>query len=213
MIPAKSIVFLIDDDPSVRKGVARLLRSAGYVNEVFESASAFLERSPHAGPSSVIVDVRMPGLSGIDLQEALIERRREEQLIFITGHGDIAMCAQAMKAGAVDFLPKPFSNEELLQCVERALHRSAKQRKEKNERDAARDLLDSLTPREFEVMQLVTTGMLNKQISAELGTVEKTIKVHRSRVMHKLNVVSVAELVRLAQRAGVAPARGYETKG
>jgi FixJ family two-component response regulator len=213
MIPAGSLVFLIDDDLSVRKGVARLLRSAGYENEVFASASDFLTRAPHTGPACVIVDVRMPGLSGIDLQEALIQRRREEQLIFITGHGDIAMCAQAMKAGAVDFLPKPFSNEELLQCVERALNRSAEQRTEKNERDDARRLLDSLTPREFEVMQLVVTGMLNKQIGAELGTVEKTVKVHRARVMHKLNVVSVAELVRLVQKADIAPARGHETKG
>ena len=204
MIPAKSLVFLIDDDASVRKGVARLLRSARYKSEMFESASDFLTRTPHPGPSCVIVDVQMPGLNGIDLQEALIQRRREEQIVFITGHGDISMCAQAMKAGAVDFLPKPFGGSELLQCVERALARSAEQRRRSVERDEARRLLDALTPREFEVMRLVITGMLNKQIAAELGTAEKTVKVHRGRVMQKLGVTSVAELVRLVQRACIA---------
>jgi FixJ family two-component response regulator len=207
MTPPKSLVFLIDDDASVRKGVARLLRSAGYKSEIFESASDFLARAQHAGPCCAIVDVRMPGLNGIDLQEALIQRRREEQLIFITGHGDISMCAQAMKAGAVDFLPKPFGDAELLQCVERALIRSAGQRRRRAERDEARRLLDLLTPREFEVMQLVVTGMLNKQIAAELHTAEKTIKVHRGRVMQKLDVTSVADLVRVSQRAGVSPGR------
>ena len=205
MSPVKSLVFLIDDDASVRRGVARLLRSAGHDSEVFESASDFLARAPYAGPCCVIVDVRMPGLNGMDLQEALNQRRREEQLIFITGHGDISMCAQAMKAGAVDFLPKPFAEDELLQCVERALARSAEQRRQTAERDEARRLLEQLTPREFEVMQLVVTGMLNKQIAAELGTAEKTVKVHRGRVMQKLQVVSVAELVRLTQTAAVAP--------
>lgn len=205
MIPPKSLVFLIDDDPSVRKGVARLLRSARYTSEAFESASDFLARVPYAGPCCAIVDVRMPGLNGIDLQESLIQRRREEQLIFITGHGDIAMCAQAMKAGAVDFLPKPFGDAELLRCVERALIRSAEQRRRRAEKEEARRLLDLLTPREFEVMQLVITGMLNKQIAPELGTAEKTVKVHRGRVMQKLGVTSVAELVRLVQRACIAP--------
>ena len=120
MIPANSIVFLIDDDASVRKGVSRLLRSAGYKNEAFGSAADFLAREQHPGPACLIVDVRMPGLNGMDLQTTLIQRRREEQLVFITGHGDISMCAQAMKAGAVDFLPKPFRDKELLQCAERA---------------------------------------------------------------------------------------------
>jgi FixJ family two-component response regulator len=205
MIPANSLVFLIDDDASVRKGVSRLLRSAGYKSEVFGSASDFLAREQHPGPACVVVDVRMPGLNGIDLQSVLIERRREEQLVFITGHGDISMCAKAMKAGAVDFLPKPFRVAELLECVERALARSADQRQSGIEKAAARRLLDLLTPREFEVMQLVVTGMLNKQIANELGTAEKTIKVHRGRVMKKLGVVSVAELVRLVGMARVTP--------
>src|SRR5437660_12164040 len=130
----------------------------------------------------------MPVLTGIQLHEDLIRRHREEQLVFITGHGDIPMCAQAMKAGAVDFLRKPFRDDELLQCVQNALIRSAEQRRRSAEQNEARRLLDLLTPREFEVMQLVTTGMLNRQIAGELGTAEKTVKVHRGRVMQKLDV-------------------------
>jgi FixJ family two-component response regulator len=212
MIPSNSWVFAIDDDPSVRKGLARLLRSAGYKHEVFESASDFLARPPHSGPSCVIVDVQMPDLSGMDFQETLIQQGREEQLVFITGHGDIPMCAQAMKAGAVDFLRKPFRGEELLQCVERALARSAEQRRRGAERDNTRCLLELLTPREFEVMQLVVTGMLNKQIAGELGTAEKTVKVHRGRGMQKLGVTSVAELVKLVEKASIAPVGNSKTK-
>jgi FixJ family two-component response regulator len=205
MSPANSLVFLIDDDASVRRGVSRLLRSAGYNNEAFGSASDFLARDEHLGPACVIVDVRMPGINGMDLQDLLLQRRREEQLVFITGHGNISMCAQAMKAGAVDFLPKPFRDTELLKCVERALTRSSEQRQRGFEKTEARRLLDLLTPREFEVMQLVVMGKLNKQIAAELGTAEKTIKVHRGRVMKKLGIVSVAELVRLVETARIAP--------
>jgi len=212
MTVANALVFVIDDDASVRKGVSRLLRSARYKSEAFESASDFLAREQHSGPACLIVDVRMPGINGMDLQETLIQRRREEQLVFITGHGDISMCAQAMKAGAADFLPKPFRDDELLQCVERALIRSAEQRRRSADKNKTQQLLDSLTPREFEVMQLVITGMLNKQIAGELGTAEKTVKVHRGRMMQKLGVSSVAELVRLVEKAGVAPAARYETK-
>jgi FixJ family two-component response regulator len=212
MIPSNSRVFAIDDDPSVRKGLARLLRSAGYKHEVFESASDFLAHPPHRGPSCVIVDVQMPDLSGMDFQETLIQQGREEQLVFITGHGDIPMCAQAMKAGAVDFLRKPFRGEELLQCVERALARSAEHRRRSAERDNARCLLELLTPREFEVMQLVVTGMLNKQIAGELGTAEKTVKVHRGRGMQKLGVTSVAELVKLVEKASIAPVGSSKTR-
>ncbi len=211
-MPPNSLVFAIDDDASVRKGLARLLRSAAYKSEIFESASDFLARPPHSGPSCVIVDVQMPGLNGIELQEDLIRRRREEQLVFVTGHGDIPMCAHAMKAGAVDFLRKPFRADELLQCVQNALIRSVEQRRSGAEKNEARRLLDLLTPREFEVMQLVLTGMLNKQIAGELGTAEKTVKVHRGRVMQKLGVTSVAKLVRLVQRACLAPAANSKTK-
>src|SRR5712691_11561533 len=205
-----SLLFVIDDDASVRKGLTRLLRSAGYKSEIFESASDFLTRPPHSGPSCVIVDVQMPGINGMDLQETLIQHRREEQLVFITGHGDIPMCAQAMKAGAVDFLRKPFRDDELLQSVQNALVRSAEQRRRSAEKNEARRLLDLLTPREFEVMQLVITGMLNKQIAGELGTAEKTVKVHRGRVMQKLGATSVAELVGLVQRACVATPVGAD---
>jgi FixJ family two-component response regulator len=211
-MPPNSLVFAIDDDASVRKGLARLLRSAAYKSEIFESASDFLARPPHSGPSCVIVDVQMPSLNGIELQEDLIRRRREEQLVFITGYGDIPMCAQAMKAGAVDFLRKPFRSDELLQCVQNALIRSVEQRRRSAEKNEARRLLDLLTPREFQVMQLVVTGMLNKQIAGELGTAEKTVKVHRGRVMEKLGVSSVAELVRLVQKACLVPAATPKTK-
>jgi FixJ family two-component response regulator len=213
MSAPKRMVFVIDDDESVRKGLKRLLASADYASEVFASASDFLERPTHPGPSCVIVDVQMPGLSGIDFQEALIQRHREEQLVFVTGHGDIPMCAQAMKAGAVDFLPKPFKPRELLRCVERALARSVAQRHRAAEKEKARRLLDLLTPREFQVMQLVIIGLLNKQVGGELGMAEKTVKVHRGRVMQKLGVSSVPALLRLVQKAGLALTTGeHKTK-
>jgi len=212
MSPPNSMVFAIDDDPSVRKALARLLRLAGYQSEIFESASDFLKREPHEGPACVIVDVRMPGINGMDLQESLIQHGRDEQLVFITGHGDISMCAQAMKAGAVDFLSKPIRGDELLECVDRALMRSAEQRQRSAERNRAKQLLELLTPREFEVMQLVIRGLLNKQIAGELGTAEQTVKIHRGRVMRKLRVTSVAELVRLVQTAGGAPGARHDTK-
>ena len=204
---AGSIVFVIDDDSSVRKSLARLLRSADYQTETFPSASGFLARPSHPGPSCVIIDVQMPGLNGIAFQEALIQRRRQEQLIFITGHGSIPMCAKAMKAGAVDFLPKPTRSAELLQCVDRALQRSVEHRERTAVKAEARRLLDLLTPREFEVMQMLLTGMLNKQVGAELGMAEKTVKLHRGRIMRKIGVVSVAELVRVAANAGVTVPR------
>lgn len=212
MTVTTNMVFVIDDDESVRKGLKRLLKSANYEAEVFASASDFLERATYSGAACVIVDVRMPGLNGIEFQQALIDRRREEQLIFITGHGNIPMCAQAMKAGAVDFLPKPFKPRQLLKCVEQALSRSNDQRRGAAEKTGARQLLDLLTPREFEVMQLVVTGMLNKQIGGELGMAEKTVKVHRGRVMQKLGVTSVADLVRLVQKAGLSAPGANGTK-
>jgi FixJ family two-component response regulator len=203
MTPPTALVFLIDDDASVRKGVSRLLRSAGYRCETFASATDFLTREPHGGPTCLIVDVRMPGLNGMELQEVLIQSGREEQLVFVTGHGDISMCSQAMKAGAVDFLPKPFADDQLLECVARALSRSSDQRHRSAEKSGARRLIDSLTPRESEVMRMVVAGMLNKQIAGNLDIAEKTVKVHRGRVMQKLGVTSVAQLVRLGQRAGM----------
>jgi len=181
MMSPPAMVFVIDDDQSVRKSLARLLDAAHYKAEVFKDASDFILRSAYAGPSCVIVDVKMPGLNGIAFQEALIEHGREEQLIFITAHGDIPMCAQAMKAGAVDF---------------RA-----------SEKERAIALLNRLTRREYEVMQLVATGLLNKQVGSELGMAEKTVKTHRAHVMQKLGITSVAELMVVLQKAGVTPVR------
>jgi FixJ family two-component response regulator len=205
MTTATAMVFVIDDDESVRKSLKRLLDTARHETEVFKSASEFLSRSAHPGPSCVIVDVQMPGLNGIDFQNALIENNREEQLIFITGHGDIPMCAQAMKAGAVDFLSKPFKPKQLLESVERALSRSAEQRRRASEKNHTRALLQRLTPREYQVMQLVATGLLNKQVGGELGMAEKTVKTHRAHMMQKLKITSVAELMVVLQRAEVAP--------
>ena len=199
------MVFVIDDDKSVRKSLARLLDAAHYKTEVFNSASEFLSRSAHSGPSCIVVDVRMPGLNGIDFQEALIKNGREEQLIFITAHGDIPMCAQAMKAGAVDFLPKPFKSNQLMESVERALARSTEQLLRASERNRARGLIERLTPREYEVMELVATGLLNKQVGGELGMAEKTVKTHRANVMQKLGITSVAELMVVLQKAEVTP--------
>lgn len=203
MISSTAMVFVIDDDESVRKSLKRLLDASHYKAEVFKSASEFLLCSPHPGPSCVIVDVKMPGLSGIDFQEALIEHGREEQLIFVTAHGDIPMCAQAMKAGAIDFLPKPFRPNQLLKSVERALTRSSEQLLRASVRNHARALLERLTPREYEVMQLVATGLLNKQVGGELGMAEKTVKTHRAHMMQKLKITSVAELMVILQKAEV----------
>ena len=157
----------------------------------------------HDGPSCLVLDVQMPGLDGLELQQALADRA--VQIVFLTGHGDVPMCAEAMKAGAVDFLTKPVDDEELLDAVARALARSVEVRKSGAERASARARLDTLTPREFEVLRRVIAGLLNKQIADDLGSAEKTIKIHRGRVMEKMGVSSVAELVRVAQVAGVAP--------
>jgi len=171
--------------------------------ETFASGRAFLERPAHDGPWCLVLDVRMPGFDGLELQQALADR--EAQIVFLTGHGDVPMCADAMKAGAVDFLTKPVNDEDLLASVARALARSVEVRQASAERAAARARLDALTPREFEVLQRVIAGLLNKQIADELGAAEKTIKIHRGRVMEKMGVDSVARLVRVAQTAGVAP--------
>ena len=212
MMASTAIVFVIDDDASMRKSLKRLLDAACYKVELFTSASEFLARSAHDGPSCVVVDVRMPELNGIDFQKALIEGGRAEQLVFITGHGDVPMCAKAMKAGAVDFLPKPFKPKQLLESVERALTRSAEQRRRASAKTHARDLIERLTPREHEVMQLVATGMLNKQVGGELGMAEKTVKTHRAHVMQKLGITSVAELMVVLQKAEVPPVTKPGTK-
>ena len=201
MFAQPTTVFLVDDDASVRRALARLIRSAGHEVQTFAAAREFLDRKPDAdGPACLALDVRMPGLSGIDLQRELQNTNRNLPIIFITGHGDIPMSVRAMKAGAVDFLPKPVQAKDLLGAIKQALARAVHDRAERNERETIQGRVEKLTPRERQVMTLVVKGFLNKQIASELGTVEKTIKVHRARVMKKMQVESLAELVRLAEK-------------
>ena len=200
------LVCIVDDDQSVRRSLGRLIKSADYAAETFSSAEDYLARETFEGAICLVLDVRMPGLNGLGLQEALESRGAGEQIVFITGHGDVPTCTQAMKSGAVDFLTKPFDGEELIGAVKRALGRAEDYVRERRKRREARGRIDKLTPREFEVLRFVIMGLLNKQIAAELETAEKTIKVHRGRVMQKLGVTSVPDLVRISQHAGVAPA-------
>jgi len=200
------LVGVVDDDQSVRRGLRRLFRSAGYGAETFASAEDYLARELFEGPICLVLDVRMPGLNGPGLQKELEARGGCEQIIFITGHNDVPTATQAMKNGAVDFLLKPFDSDELIEAVKNALLRGKEQLRKRAERRRARGLIDTLTPREFEVLRFVIIGLLNKQIAAELQTAEKTVKVHRGRVMQKLGLTSVPDLVRLTQTAGVSPA-------
>jgi RNA polymerase sigma factor (sigma-70 family) len=209
---ADSLVYVIDDDTSMLKAIGRLLESEDYSVEMFTGAREFLARVPHTGPSCVILDLNLPGLNGLELQQALAERGLGEQIIFITGGASVPTCVQAMKAGAVDYLSKPFGDEELLYALEQALTRSSEQWRQHSQRKKVRERLAMLTPREFDVLKLVIGGMLNKQIASQLGTTEGTIKVHRGRVMEKMGATSIAELVILAQRAGIAPASTDSTK-
>jgi FixJ family two-component response regulator len=203
MTAAAPVIFIVDDDASVRKSLTRVMMSAGYAVEAFASAREFLERERLAGPGCLVLDVRMPGLSGLDLQEALAGKSHRIPIVFITGHGDISMSVKAMKSGAADFLTKPYDVEQLLAAVDRAVTKHAKTLGEEGRTAEIRERMEQLTPREMEVFALVVTGMLNKQIAGELGIGEKTVKVHRARVMEKMRAGSVAELVRLADRAGV----------
>ena len=207
MSKAKKLVCVVDDDQSVRRALGRLFKSAAYAAETFASAEDYLSREIFQGPICLVLDVRMPGLNGLGLQKAIETRGACEQIVFITGHGDVPTATQAMKNGAVDFLTKPFDDTELTEAVKRALARGEEQLRQRGERREARARVDKLTPREFEVLRFVVMGLLNKQIAAELHTAEKTIKVHRGRVMQKLGVTSVPDLVRISQRAGVSPAR------
>src|SRR6266480_7498073 len=178
---ATELVCVVDDDQSVRRGLRRLFKSAEYAAESFASAEDYLAREIFEGPICLVLDVRMPGLNGLGLQETLEKRGACEQIVFITGHGDVSTATQAMKSGAVDFLTKPFDDVELIEAVKLALERAEEQLHKRGERREARGRVDKLTPREFEVLRLVIIGLLNKQIAAELHTAEKTIKVHRGR--------------------------------
>jgi FixJ family two-component response regulator len=202
------LIFIVDDDPSVRKSLTRVVTSAGYAVEAFASAREFMAREPFGGPCCVVLDVRMPGLTGLDLQEALAGSGHRMPIVFITAHGDISMSVKAMKAGAVDFLTKPFDLEKLLEAIQRAVAKDEKDLGEEGRTAEVLERVKRLTPRETEVFALVVTGMLNKQIADALGIGEKTVKVHRARVMEKMQAGSVADLVRLADRAGVIVPQG-----
>jgi FixJ family two-component response regulator len=198
-----SIVFVIDDDDSVRRALQRLIRSVGLRVELFGSAREFLERDRPNIPSCMILDIRLPGMSGLDFQRRLAEAKIHIPIIFITGHGDIPMTVRAMKAGAVEFLTKPFNDQDLLDAIQHALEQDRVRRQQEAEIAILRERFESLTPREQEILPRVVSGLLNKQIAGEIGTTEATVKVHRSQLMRKMGAESVADLVRMAERIGI----------
>jgi len=201
-------VFIIDDDPSVRSAVAFLLSTVGLQAETFDSADSFLRKSPPDVTSCLVLDVRLPGLSGLDFQRELAARNIRMPIVFLTGHGDIPMSVRAMKAGAVEFLTKPFRDQDLLDAVRVALDRGRASREQEKEIADLQRRFDSLTSREQEVVSMVVAGMLNKQIAAELGTVEGTVKAQRARAMEKLQTESLAELITMIQKLKRPPERG-----
>ena len=196
-------VFVVDDDAPMRESLKNLIRSVGLRAELFASAQEFLRSKRPDVPSCLVLDVRLPGLSGLDLQRRTTEAGMEIPIIFITGHGDIPMSVRAMKAGAVEFLTKPYRDQDLLDAIQQALERDRKAREQRAAMEELRSRFASLTPREREVMTRVVTGLLNKQIGAELGTSETTVKIHRHQVMEKMGAASLPELVRMADRLGI----------
>jgi len=198
--------FVVDDDASVRRSLTFLIRSLGYRVETFDCADAFLTRKPYEGIGCIITDVKMPGMSGLDLQDVLGRCDTPLPIIFITGHGDLSMGVGAMKKDAVDFLAKPFDEEELIAAIAAALDKCRKARQASEEVTNAQQRFDKLSTREHEVLRHVIAGQLNKQIAYDLGIAEQTVKIHRGRIMKKLAVDSLAALVRLAEKAGIVPA-------
>jgi FixJ family two-component response regulator len=203
------IVFVVDDDASMRQALARLLQSVQLRVEVFASPQEFLQSERPNVPSCLVLDVRLPGLSGLDFQAELAKADVRIPIVFITGHGDIPMSVRAMKAGAVDFLAKPFRDQDLLDAVTAAIQRDQKRREHENAMTDLRAHFSSLTPREREIMALVASGLMSKQIAAEVGLSEITVKVHRSHLMKKMGARSVADLVRMAEALGVKPATSH----
>ena len=207
MSNADARIFIVDDDAKFCRSLARLVKSIGYDVELFSSAKDFLEREPFEGPGCLLLDVRMPELTGPDLQAELNQRDMFIPIIFLTAHADTPTGVKAMKDGAVDFLLKPVEEQALFEAIDNALDKGAQLRKQHKETEEAKRLIATLTAREHETFRWLITGMLNKQIAIPLGITVRTVKAHRSQIMHKLDVVSVAELVRLAQKAEVSPAR------
>ena len=199
------VVLVVDDDPSVRSSLKFLLSTVGLQVESFESANSFLREKPPDSPSCLVLDVRLPGLSGLDFQRELTARNIRIPIVFVTGHGDIPMSVRAMKAGAVEFLTKPFHDQDLLDAIHIALERDRVRREQEEKVAALRQRFQSLTPREQEVISMVVSGILNKQISAQLGTSENTVKVHRSRAMGKMQAQSLPDLVRMIEKLKGAP--------
>jgi len=197
------IVFVIDDDPSMREALADLIASVGLSVEAFKSAPEFLERRRPDAPACLVLDVRLPGLSGLDLQRELLRTEAPIPIIFITGHGDIPMSVRAMKEGAVEFLPKPFRDQDLLDAIQHAIEIDRVARQERTVVAEVRRRYESLTKREREVMKLIVLGLLNKQIAARLGSSEVTVKMHRGQVMRKMKAESVIQLARMAEKIGI----------
>lgn len=203
MKTGEPIVFVVDDDPAMREALADLLASVGLSVSAFESAGEFLERRRPDSPACLVLDVRLPGLSGLDLQRELLRKEAAIPIIFITGHGDIPMSVRAMKEGAVEFLPKPFRDQDLLDAIQHAIEIDRVARHERAMVAEVRCYYESLTKREREVMKLIVSGLLNKQIAAQLGSSEATVKMHRGQIMHKMKAQSVVQLVRMVEKTGI----------